>query len=449
MTKLGRQVLLASPLALASLSSSAIDFGPDGIFSLTGFAEATITSQGNYCLQCQVADSTVSRQIKAADAIIPGKNYGNVTSTFWQVQPYLGLKAKIGNGYEVVGLLSQRWRDGTVDGNLIETRFGGKVDVPGFWYEKNIGISHEDYGSVRIGSMTTRGWSVADYPYGTNVGLSYAWGSSGAGYGMLANAIRVGSRQLDVANGDLYLEFTYDRGNTGFTRLKPAFYELYAQFHKGDLVIDAMLQDATNGGPVAWGHAPFSGITPFPADDNYADDRTGVTLTGNKQSIAMVMARYEFTSQLQLTGGIRRNSWSGANLVFNPATNWTTAFNVDYSDPFAASNPGYSATSIDVLLGARYRMDKWLFSAGLAHLGKADTQNPSERGQSNSALFSTIGAEYQLSPGLTVGATAGAVQYARRGLGPLSTPSNDSFSNIDPRVTTSGRWLTVGVKYGF
>ncbi|MGI9135220.1 MAG: hypothetical protein ACR2I0_14960, partial [Rhodoferax sp.] len=290
---------------------------------------------------------------------------------------------------------------------------------------------------------------VADFPYATNVGLSSAWASSGAGYGMLANAIRVGSRPLDFAEGDLFLEFTYDRGNTNFTRLKPAFYELYAQYHRGDLVVDAMYQDATNGGPGAWGHAPFSSVTPFSADDSYVNLANGVTLTGNKQSIAMVMGRYEYTSQLQLSGGIRRNAWSGANVVYNPATNWTTAFNVDYSNPFAASNPGYGATSVDALLGARYRWGKWVFSTGMVYLGKATTDNPSERGQSNSALLNTVGAQYELAPGWSLEATAGAVKYARRGLSPMSMPGNDAFSNVDSRITTSGRWLTAGMIYVF
>jgi predicted porin len=323
------------------------------------------------------------------------------------------------------------------------------VDVPGYWYEKNVGLSHEDFGSVRIGSMTTRAWSVADFPYATNVGLSSAWSSSGAGYGMLANAIRLGSRQLDVAEGDLYLELTYDRGNTGFTRLKPAFFELYAQYHKGDLVVDAMLQDTTNGGPGAWGHAPFSSVTPFTPDDAYVNPSNGSTLGSNKQSIALVMARYEINAQLQVSGGVRRNAWSGASVVYNPATNWTTAFNVDYSNPFAASPMGYGATSTDVLLGARYRWGKWLFSTGMVHLGKAATDNPSERGQSNSALFNTLGAQYELSPGLNLEGTLGNVQYARRGLAPMSMPGNDSFSNVDSRISTQGRWMTLGMIYVF
>jgi predicted porin len=444
-------MLTTIALAIASFATPvrAIDFGPEGMFSLTGFAEFTVGQQGNYCMQCQVADSSASKQIQASDAVAPGKSFGNAVTSFWQFQPFLGVNKDLGNGYKLVGLLSQRWRDGAVDGRQVEARYGGKVDVPGYWYEKNIGLSHEEYGSVRIGAMTTRAWSVADFPYATNVGLSSAWASSGAGYGMLANAIRLGSRPLDFAEGDLYVELTYDRGDTNFTRLKPSFYELYAQYHKGDLVVDAMYQSATNGGPGAWGHAPFSGVSPFAADDGYVNPGNGTTLTSNKQSIAMVMGRYEYTTQLQFSGGVRRNSWSGANVVYNPATNWTTAFNVDYSNPFATSNPGYGATSTDVLLGARYRMGKWVLSTGMVHFGKAETDNPSERGQSNSALLNTIGAQYEVAPRLSLEATAGAVKYALRGLSPMSMPSNEAFSNVDSRVTTSGRWLTVGMIYVF
>jgi hypothetical protein len=418
------------------------------MFSLTGFAEATVGMQGNYCLNCQVADSAVSKQIKAADAVIPGKRYNTVATTNWQIQPYLGAKYNLGGGYELSGMLSQRWRAGTVDGANVETRYGGTVDVPDYWYEKNIALRHEDYGSVRIGSMTTRAWSVADFPYGSNVGVSEAWASSGAGYGMLANAVRVGTRKLDVADGDLFLELTYDQGNTKFTRLKPALYELYVQYHKGNLVVDAILQDATNGGAGAWGHAPFSGVTPYPIDDSFVATN-GNQFGSNKQTIAMIMARYQYNPQIEISGGIRRNYWSGASVVFNPATQSTTAFNVDYSNPFAISNPGYSAVSADILLGLRYRKEKWTFSTGMVYLGTAETSNPSERGQSNSAVINTFGAKYEYVRGLEFEATVGTVNYAKRGLSPMSMPGNASFSNVDSRIATYGSWLTVGLLYRF
>ena len=428
--------------------SHAIDFGPDGMFSLNGFAEATVGIQGNYCLNCQVADINASKQIRASDAIIPGKKYENVATTNWQVQPYLGAKYKLGNGYELSGLLSQRWRQGTINGDNVETRYGGTVDVPDFWYEKNVAIRHEDYGSVRIGSMTTRGWSVADYPYGGNVGVSDSWGSSGAGYGMLTDAIRIGTRPLDVAEGDLFLELTYDQGNTNFKRLSPQFYELYAQFHKGDLVVDAVYQDAVNGGAGAWGHAPFTGVTPYALDDSYTASN-GTRFTATHQSIAMLMARYQLNSQIEISGGIRQNNWSGANIAFSDITKWTAGFNVDYSNPFAASNPGYPASSVDLMLGGRYRTGPWTFFTAMVYLGAADTRNPTERGQSNTALFNTLGLKYDYAPGLQIEATAGMVNYSKKGLSPMSMPGNASFSNVDSRISQDGEWVTVGLIYSF
>lgn len=446
-----RKTLLCAALMSSSLGSYALDFGPNGEFSLTGFAEITATQQSNYCANCQSAGSAAGKQIRSSDFIIPGKHYGDVLMTNWQVQPYLGFKTDLGQGFKFNALLSQRYRQGTVDGKVDgeETRFSGTVDVPGYWYEKNIAISHEDWGSVRIGSMTTRSWSVADYPYGTNLGMASAWASSGAGYGMLANAVRVGSPLFDVAGGDLFVEASYDQGNTQFSRLKPALWELYAQFHKGDLVVDATLQNAKNGSPSAWGHAPFSGVTPFAIDDTatqFAGDGSQVLLGENQQSIAMVMGRYQATSQIELLAGLRYNRWSGANLAYSGASNWSTAFNVDFNN---LPNVGYGANSVDALLGARYRLGAWMLYAGATYLGKAQTDNPSERGQSNAALINTFGANYDFGRGLQFTSTLGMVHYDRLGLAPMSMPGNDSFSNVDSRISQNGHWLTVGMVYAF
>ena len=345
-------------------------------------------------------------------------------------------------------MLSQRWRDSRVNGQSTEARYGGKVDVPNYWYDKNIAIKHDDYGSVRVGSMTTRSWALADYPYGTNIGLAEAWASSGAGYGMLANAIRLGSPMLDVADGDLYLEMSYDRGNDKYSRLRPRFVEIYSQYHKGDLVIDAVYQNAINGGAGAWGHAPFSAVTPYTQDDSYkAND--GTQFDGNRQSIVMIMARYQYNAQIELTGGIRRNQWSGNNLVFNPATQWTAGFNVDYSNPLSSSYPGYSATSYDYMFGVRYRAGKWIYSAGGVYFGKAYTDNPSERGQSNTALINTLGVRYEYSKNLQLEAIAGNVSYLRQGLAPMSMPANSSFTNVDSRIARDGQWVSIGFVYLF
>lgn len=193
----------------------------------------------NVCERCG-REPDENRQRQWADDIVYGKKYGDATTTVTLAQPYLGAKFDLGGGFKATGMLSQRWRD-------------GKVDLPGWMYEKNVGVSHEDWGSLRVGAFPTRGWSVADYPYGTNIGVPDAWGSSGAGYGLLGHAVRYMTRKLDVLDGHLVLEASYDQGKPGWKKNKPSFVEIYAQFVNGDLVVDAMAQVARNGEPVAWG----------------------------------------------------------------------------------------------------------------------------------------------------------------------------------------------------
>ena len=64
----GVRVLVLAGMLTLPFASQAIDFGPQGEFSLTGFAEETITMQGAYCGGCQVAASGASRQVRASDA---------------------------------------------------------------------------------------------------------------------------------------------------------------------------------------------------------------------------------------------------------------------------------------------------------------------------------------------------------------------------------------------
>lgn len=438
------RVGLVAMAITTSSASHAIDFGPDGMFSLNGFGQVTLGADGNRCLDCQWVGPTEGKQKIWADTLLPGQPIKTVATLNYQVQPFLGVKFDLGKGFKLSGLLSQRWRDGIVhDGSVYDDRYGSKVDVPGFWYDKNITLSHEEYGRLTIGHMLTRSWREADYPFGSNLGLSSQWASSGAGYGMLTNAVRYQSRLIDFAEGDLFLEATYDRGNTDFNKNKPSFLELYAKYYRGPMELDVILQDTKNGGPSAWGHSPFTGLTPFPADDPL--------LSGSSQNMAMFMGRYWINKQLELSAGLRRNAWSGANAVLNPATlQWNSMFNVDWNGTRnGVLNPGYAATSYDVIAGARYRMGKWTPSIGVMHLGTASTDNPSERGQSNSALFGVLGLQYDYGNGLKVDLQAGAVHYAQLGLSPMSMPGNDSFSNVDSRISQDGRWFTVQMTYGF
>lgn len=416
-------------------TASAVDFGP---FFLNGFVKAEATRASSNCKDnaCQV-DPSARKDFVWADELVQGWANDADTSTLTLIQPYLGAKFDLGQGFKFSALISQRWRD-------------GEEDFPGYWYDRSIEVSHEDYGKLRLGAMTTRGWSLADYPFGADIGLSDPWASSGAGYGLLTRAIRYTSRVFDVAEGDLVVEGTYDIGESGWERNKPWFFELWVHYGSGDLSLDVIVQQSENGTPSAFGHGPFTGLFYDPSFDE--------ALGSSSQGIAMAMARYRIDAQIELLGGLRANHWSGAyaKLLQSASANpggydiWNNPFNVDWSTDLGGGvYKGYSARSVDLVLGARYKTGPWAASAALLYLGPAATENPSDRGASNSATIGTLGLYYSFPQGIQVYGQASLVDYAHQGLSPLSMPSNSAFTNIDSRLKTRGNWFTIGAVYTF
>lgn len=435
-------LVLAATLggALAAAPAQAVEFGP---FSLTGFAKVEATRTTNVCEDCQ-REVGEARHRVWADDIVFGKPFGTRTSEVTLFQPYLGYKQNVGRGWQVFGLLSQRWRD-------------GKVDLDGWLYERNVGVAHEDWGRLTVGAMTTRGWSVPDFPYsfkaigsdfwGGGSGASTAWSDAGAGYGLLSRAVRYMSRPVEFLGGDWLLEATYDMGKSGWKRNKPQFIELYAKYIGRDLTIDLIAQSAKNGEPVAWGKAPFGGLTPFPEDD--------ALLGSSKQGMALAMVRHVVNGNIEVSGGIRFNRWSGAYAVqttSGPLGRWNSMFNVDWGgvDANGVPNPGYSAESTDYTLGTRYRFnEKVTAGAGFTYLGKAKTRNPSERGQSNSLSVATLSVGYNILPSLQVSASASAYRFGTKGQAPLSIPAHNAFTNIDSRVADRGNSIGLSANFNF
>ncbi len=412
----------------------AVDFGP---FTLTGFAKVEVSRASNQCADCQL-NAGEGRHRPWADALATGKPFGSGESNVTLFQTYLGTKEfDLGRGFKVKGLISQRWRD-------------GKEDISGIWYEKNATLSHEDYGSLQVGAFPTRSWSLADYPYGTNVGIADSWASSGAGYGLLQRAVRVGLPLVDVANGDLHLEATYDSGDANWTVNKPSFFELYAKYVKGPLVLDVVAQTGKNGQAVAWGHAPFVATStqqPFIGQNNKP-----LLVDGNKQSVLMLMARYQLNAKTDLYGGVRHNRWSGTKAVVTgyvaPNALWNDMFNVDGVD--AVANKAYGASSTDISLGAVYRFaPQWNINTGMVYLGKASTKNPVDRGQTNTMLVNTVGVGYEIQPGFSVYGFAGMVNFGKKGLAPLSMPGHAAFTGVDSRIAKSGNWMGAGLVYTY
>ena len=461
-----RQRGLRIGLAMAVLAiptlGQAVDFGP---FSLTGFAkvEATRTSKvcGGDSAQSQSSGGAAgtsscqlfpdeNRERPWADALVLGRDYGTKNGHITLAQPYLGAKFQLPAGFKLEGLISQRWRD-------------GKIDIPGIWYEKNIALTSDDYGSVRIGAFPTRAWAFADYPFGSDFSGGDTWASTGAGYGLNTSAIRYTARTLDVFEGDLVLEATWDRGDTSFKRNKPRFIEVWARYYRGDLKLDAMVQDTRNGPPQSWGHAPFTGV--------FYDSKYDNKIGGSGQSIAMLMARYQLNTNFEVGAGVRHNRWSGAYAVcidfIDGQCRYNNFFNVDFfgKDANGVSSPGYAQTSNDYTLGMRYVTGPWSLSTGIVYLGKASTDNPFERGQSNTLLKGSIGGGYDFRNGLVVYGGVSAFAYGQQPqtwgcniikdrpagsctLAPRSVPDNNAGGG-DARVSRYSNGLSLGVTYSF
>lgn len=431
-----RLVRSALPAALcvlglgAATAAQAFEYGP---FSLTGFAKVNLGYVSNGCERCQ-RDPEAARHFIWADDLVYGKKYGGLGTDSVQIQPTLGVKFDLPQGFTVSGAYSQRYRD-------------GEADLPGVVYERSLTLKHEYYGTLQIGNFLSRGWNRPDFPYASDLGQT-AFSDAGAAYGILTKAVRYTSRELFVADGNLVLEGTYDWGDTDFKRNKPELIEFWALWARGPLVVEAIVQSARNGAPAAFAKAGFTGLTPFP-------DRDDQQLNGNSQGMFMLLGKYQIGTAYEVSGGLRFNRWSGAYavpLTQGPLAQWNNPFNVDWGgfDANGVPNPGYSARSTDLMLGLRkYVNPKLVAYTGLTYLGKARTANPSERGQSNSALFASVGARYAVGGGLTVSGSLNAVAYARKGPAPLSMPAHDAFSNVDSRIANRGNWVSVEANYQF
>lgn len=427
--RLARGLALALGLG-ASASGHAFEFGP---FTLTGWVKAGVAVGSDVCDQCQ-RDPEASRQFVWADDLVYGKKYGTELTHSWQFQPTLAAKFDLPRGYKLTGELSQRFRD-------------GDLDLPGTRYNRSLTLKHEDHGALQVGTFVSRGWNRADYPYASDLGQT-AFSDSGAAYGINTHAIRYTTRELDVLEGTLVLELTYDRGDRSFKRNKPSFYEAWALYARGPLVVEGVVQVTRNGAAGNFAKAPFNGLTPF-------GDRDDAQLGGNAQSMVLLLAKYQLGTAYELSGGVRFNRWSGAYAV--PVTEgtlaqWNNPFNVDWGgvDANGVPNPGYAARSTDVMIGARKYIDRqWVGYAGATWLGKGRTANPSDRGQDNTALFATLGARYDHGNGLTLTGSVNAVFYGRKGFAPISMPAHSAFSNIDSRIAKRGNWVTFEANYDF
>jgi predicted porin len=185
----------------------------------------------------------------------------------------------------------------------------------------------------------------------------------------------------------------------------------------------------------------------------------------------MLMGRYKINSNFEVGAGLRHNRWSGAYAVcidfIDGQCRYNKFFNVDFfgTDANGVSSPGYPVTSNDFTAGVLYVNGPWSVSTGMVYLSTASTNNPSERGQSNSLLKGSIGGGYNFGKGLVVYGSVSAFAYGQQPqawgcnilkdrppgsctLAPRSVPDNNAGGG-DSRVSRYSNGVSVGVTYSF
>ncbi len=336
------------------------------------------------------------------------------------------------------------------------------------WYEKLAGVSRPDLGNLRYGTQLSRSWARSD-SFSFPIGLSNQWAGSGAGFGILPEALRFTTRPFEDGVGKLVAELTLarDRLNTLMvdqTRqtangtpfspgpAEPRLIELFLQYSRPAHLVEFTLQSSMGARQGSFGKAPLTGWIGDPdtiGPLNLEPRRAGRP----SQSMAMLQGNYWPRPQNMITYGIRYNRWSGSAATCNYdgvqcLYGMDPGFN--YGDE-ATQFTGFKASTVDVMLGLSHYVGLYTYTAGLTWFGRASSANPIEWGQNNSAVSTNFGVYRKLPEvhkGASVYAGVGWSRFARIGPAPLSMPDN-LFVGVNPLYDRSGAAVTVGVNFVF
>lgn len=387
----------------------------------------------------------------------------------------LGVSRETDSAVVLEAKLTNRWRASDV------TDFFNNPDVDyksgsGFkgadFMEKWAGIGRPDLGSLKLGTQLSRSWARSDsfsYP----VGMSSQWADSGAGFGILPQALRLTSPMFEDGSGKISVEITLaqnglstnnvdqERVAVGSRPTKPALKELFLQFSNAKNLIELVVQSTSGAKQTSFGKSALTGWIGDP--DNLVEDIT-VPRKALKpsQSVVILQGNHWPDPQNMLTWGVRRSQWSGSaatcnfdkNLLVND-TMGNCKYGIDPGFNYGAkaqNYQGYRASSIDAMLGWSHYRGLYTYTIGGVFFGQADSENRDvEWGQSNSALSVNLGIARkvpEVHKGLSVSAGVAFAKFKKLGPAPLSMPNN-SFLGINSLYDKSGHSMSVGATWNF
>ena len=362
----------------------------------------------------------------------------------------LGLTHEFDNAIRLEGMVAGRVRNSGPD---IYDNY--MIDLYG-------GISHPRFGSILVGKMTSRAWTRLDdfaYP----LGLSSPWAESGAGYGVIPEAIRVATPGFAIGRGTIRFEGTAGQADkrkplnpssTVVPPPSPKLYEIFIQYSNEKNLVELIYQESSGGRQSSFMKGAFYGAQ---GDTNGPETSPGYERPS--QHVLVLQGKYWMNPTWSFTYGIKQDWWSGQQQQCDYGPVSPIASDCFWDQPgfnYASDFKMHDATEYDVFLGAAYAWKLWNFTLGGVRMNKAYVRTPTEWGQSNTATFLNLGVyrtvpEIPMFKGVTVEVYGGLgrVMFGRQGPAPLGMPSNTAFGDVDPRASRSSNDLVLGMNLRF
>ena len=400
---------------------------------------------------------------------------GSKSSQLSMQQVTLGVSRETDSAIGLEAKVTYRWRSASASDFFITPDVdytSGKGIAGRDFTEKLIGISRPDLGAVRVGTQLSRSWSRSD-SFSFPVGMSSQWADSGAGFGVLPEAVRLTSPIFEDGTGKLSAEVTLARNglNTnnvakkqdelGSKPTRPDLKELFFQYSNQKNLIELVIQSTSGAKQTAFGKSALVGWIGDP-DTLVKDDSVFRSALKPSQSVVTFQGNHWPNPQNMMTWGLRRSQWSGsaatcnydAELVRDDGEKGGCVYGIEPGfnyGPKSENYQGYRATSWDALLGWSHYVGLYTYTVSGVYFGKASSDNPIEWGQSNSALSVNLGVSRkvpEVHKGLTVSGGIAFAKFSRLGPAPLSMPNN-SFLGINSLFDKTGHSMSLGATWVF
>jgi hypothetical protein len=400
---------------------------------------------------------------------------GPKSSQLGMQQLTLGVSRETDSAVGLEAKVTYRWRSASVTEVFsspdVDYTSGGGLSGRDFT-EKLVGINRPDLGALRVGTQLSRSWSRSD-SFSFPVGMSSQWADSGAGFGVLPQAVRLTSPIFEDGTGKLSAEVTLARNglNTqnvdqnlvqlGSMPTRPDLKELFFQYSNQKNLIELVIQSTSGAKQTAFGKSALVGWIGDP-DNLSANSPEPRRALKPSQSVVILQGNHWPNPQNMMTWGLRRSQWSGSaatcnyssQLVLGNGNTGGCVFGLEPGfnyGPESTNFRGYRATTWDALLGWSHYVGLYTYTVSGVYFGAASSDNPIEWGQSNSAVSVNLGVSRkvpEVHKGLTVSGGVAFAKFKRLGPAPLSMPNN-SFLGINSLYDKSGYSMSLGATWVF